>query len=152
MINADVVHVDEPQTRSRICEHVLRDLPEWFGIEAATSGYIRDVAELPTFAVGELGFLSLKQHTPAAAEVYVMAVRREAHRRGIGSALLAAGESYLRVRNVEYVQVKTLGPSRASEPYARTRAFYEARGFVPLEEIHGLWDEGNPCLVLVKRL
>ena len=30
--------------------------------------------------------------------------------------------------------MKTLGPSRPSEPYARTRDFYEAQGFVPLEE------------------
>ena len=152
MITADVVHVDDPQARSRICEHVLRGLPEWFGIEAATSAYIHDVAELSTFAVGDVGFLSLKQHTPGAAEVYVMGVRREAHGRGIGSALLAAAESYLRARDVEYLQVKTLGPSRPDEHYARSRAFYLARGFVPLEEIHGLWDEGNPCLVLVKRL
>jgi hypothetical protein len=47
--------------------------------------------------------------------------------------------------------VKTLGPSRPSEGYERTRRFYEARGFVALEEIHGLW-EGNPCLLMVKRL
>jgi GNAT superfamily N-acetyltransferase len=153
MIAADaVVRVDDQRERSRICEHVLRDLPEWFGIEDATSAYIRDVAELPTFAVDDLGFLSLKHHTPRAAEIYVMAVRRDAHRRGIGSALLAAAETDLRAQGAEYLQVKTLGPSRPSEHYERTRAFYEARGFVPLEEIHRLWDEDNPCLLLVKRL
>ena len=58
---------------------------------------------------------------------------------------------YLRARGVEYLQVKTLGPSDPDEGYARTRAFYEARGFVALEEIHGLW-EHNPCLLMVKRL
>jgi hypothetical protein len=52
---------------------------------------------------------------------------------------------------VEYLQVKTLGPSWPDPGYERTRRFYEARGFVPLEEIHGLW-EHNPCLILVKRL
>jgi len=147
-----VVRVESADARSALCEHVLRDLPEWFGIEAATAAYIRDVAALPTFAVDRDAFLALKQHTPRAAEIYVMGVRRERQRRGLGSALLAAAEAYLRGRGVEYLQVKTLGPSRASEPYTRTRAFYEARGFVPLEEIHGLWSHDNPCLLLVKRL
>jgi GNAT superfamily N-acetyltransferase len=135
----------------RASEAVLRDLPDWFGIEEATEAYIRGVAELPTFAVGDDAFLSLKQHTRLAAEVYVMGVRPSRHRRGLGSALLAAAEEYLRERGVEYLQVKTLGPSDPYEPYARTRRFYEARGFVALEELHDLW-EANPCLIMVKRL
>jgi len=83
--------------------------------------------------------------------VYVMGVRPACHRRGLGTALLASAEDYLRARGVEYLQVKTLGPSRPDERYARTRLFYEARGFVPLEELHELW-EHNPALILVKRL
>jgi hypothetical protein len=50
------------------------------------------------------------------------------------------------------MQVKTLGPSRLDEHYAKTRAFYEAMGFRPLEEFKQIWDENNPCLVMVKRL
>src|SRR5207253_1694292 len=38
-------------------------------------------------------------------------------------------------------------PSRG---YDATRAFYEAVGFVALEELHGLWDEDNPAVILVK--
>jgi GNAT superfamily N-acetyltransferase len=146
-----VVEVELPAERSRLCEHVLRDLPDWFGIEEATAAYIRDVAELPTFAVGDDAFLSLRVHNPRAAEVYVMGVRRAAHRQGLGSAVLVAAEEYLRARGVEYLQVKTLGPSAPDEGYERTRQFYEARGFVPLEELDHLW-EHNPCLLLVKRL
>ncbi len=146
-----VVELEDPAARSQLCESILRELPEWFGIEDATAAYIRDVAALPTFAVGDEGFLAVKLHTPKAAELYVMGVRPERHRQGVGSALLAAVEDYLRERGVEYFQVKTLGPSRPSEGYERTRRFYEARGFVALEEIHGLW-EGNPCLLMVKRL
>ncbi len=131
---------------------MLRDLPDWFGIEEATSAYIRDVAELPTLGVGEDALLSLKLHTPRAAEVYVMGVRMAQQGRGLGTALLAAAEDYLRARRVEYLQVKTLGPSNPDEGYARTRRFYDARGFVALEELHGLWDEENPTLILVKRL
>jgi GNAT superfamily N-acetyltransferase len=146
-----VVEVEDPTERSRLCESVLRDLPEWFGIEEATAAYIRDVAELPTLAIGEDAFLSLKLHTPRAAEVYVMGVRRARHGQGLGTELLRAAEDYLRSRGVEYLQVKTLGPSWPDPGYERTRRFYEARGFVPLEELHGLW-EHNPCLILVKRL
>jgi GNAT superfamily N-acetyltransferase len=146
-----LVEVHDPQERSRLCESVLRELPEWFGIEEATAAYIRDVAELPTFALEDDAFLSVKLHTPLAAELYVMGVRRERHREGLGTRLLAAAEDYLRARGVEYLQVKTLGPSWPDDGYERTRLFYEARGFVALEEIHGLWD-ANPCLLMVKRL
>ncbi len=146
-----VVEVESGAERSRLCERVLRDLPEWFGIEEATAAYIRDVAALPTFAVGDDAFVSLKLHNAHAAEVYVMAVRRARHGQGLGTALLKAAERYLRTRDVEYLQVKTLGPSDPDEGYARTRAFYEARGFTPLEELHDLWD-ANPCLLMIKRL
>jgi GNAT superfamily N-acetyltransferase len=147
----NVREIDDPPERSRLCEIVLRDLPDWFGIEEATGAYIRDVETLPTFGVDGDAILALKLHNPRAAEVYVMGVRRTRHRQGVGSALLAAAEGYLRARDVEYLQVKTLGPSHPDEGYARTRAFYEVRGFVPLEELHELW-EHNPCLLMVKRL
>ena len=146
-----VVEVRDPAERSKICEVVLRDLPDWFGIEEATAAYIRDVAGLATFAVGGDAFIALETHNPRAAEVYVMGVRPEKQGQGLGTAVLGAGESYLRDRGVEYLQVKTLGPSHPDAGYERTRGFYEARGFVPLEELHDLW-EANPCLLLVKRL
>lgn len=153
----NVVAVAVPHERSRICEAILRALPEWFGIESATLEYIEGVAELPTFAArdenGEaMGFLSLKLHTARAAEVWVMAVLPALHRRGVGRALVATAEEYLRDRTFEFLQVKTLGPSHPSERYRRTRQFYEGVGFVPLEEIHGLWSPDNPCLVMVKAL
>jgi ribosomal protein S18 acetylase RimI-like enzyme len=50
------------------------------------------------------------------------------------------------------MQVKTLGPSNPDPGYARTRAFYEALGFRPLEELKQIWDEQNPCLIMVKQL
>jgi GNAT superfamily N-acetyltransferase len=147
-----VVEVHDPIERSRICDGVLGDLSDWFGFEDVNAAYVRDVAELPTFAIGDDAFLALKVHNPRAAELYVIGVRRDRHRQGLGTALLDAAEAYLRARDVEYLQVKTLGPSYPDEGYERTRRFYETRGFVPLEEIHGLWDTDNPCLLMVKRL
>jgi GNAT superfamily N-acetyltransferase len=148
----NVTLVEDPTSRSRICRRILRELPGWFGLEDANARYEREVADLLTFAVGDDAFLSLKRHTLRAAEVYVMGVRPDLHRRGLGTALLDAAEAYLSEQGVEYLQVKTLGPSRPSDRYEGTRRFYEARGFVPVEELHGIWDEGNPCLVLVKHL
>jgi coenzyme F420-0:L-glutamate ligase/coenzyme F420-1:gamma-L-glutamate ligase len=146
-----VVEIHDAAERSRIAEAVLRDLPEWFGIEESTRQYIEDSAALPTLAVEpDIGFLCLKQHTPRAAELYVMGVRREEHRRGIGRALVAEAERWCRARGIRYLQVKTLGPSRPDIGYDATRVFYEAVGFVPLEELHGLWSHGNPALILVK--
>jgi coenzyme F420-0:L-glutamate ligase/coenzyme F420-1:gamma-L-glutamate ligase len=146
-----IVEISEPAERSRLADAVLHDLPEWFGIEEVTRQYVEDAATLPTFAVEpDLGFLSLKQHTPRAAEVYVMAVRREQHRRGIGRALVRAAERWCRAQGIRYLQVKTLGPSRPDSGYDATRAFYEAVGFVALEELHGLWSHDNPALILVK--
>jgi coenzyme F420-0:L-glutamate ligase / coenzyme F420-1:gamma-L-glutamate ligase len=146
-----VAELVDPAERSRIAEAVLRDLPEWFGIEESTQMYVHDAAALPTFAVGlDLGFLCVKQHTSAAAEVYVMGVRRSHHRTGIGRALVAAAESWCRARGIRYLQVKTLGPSKADRGYKATRRFYEAVGFIALEELHGLWSHDNPTLILVK--
>jgi coenzyme F420-0:L-glutamate ligase / coenzyme F420-1:gamma-L-glutamate ligase len=146
-----VVEIQDPAERSRVAEAVLRDLPEWFGIEESTLQYVEDAATLPTFAVEpDLGFLCLKQHTARAAEVYVMGVRRAQHRHGIGRALVAEAERWCRARGIRYLQVKTLGPSRPDTGYDATRAFYEAVGFVALEELHGLWSHDNPALILVK--
>jgi GNAT superfamily N-acetyltransferase len=131
---------------------VLAALPDWFGIEEAVDSYVRDVAALQTFAAGRDGFLALKQHTDAAAEISVMGVRPESRGRGLGTALLEAAEPFLRAREVEYLQVKTLGPSQPSEHYAETRSFYAARGFRPLEELTAIWGEENPCLIMVKSL
>jgi GNAT superfamily N-acetyltransferase len=147
-----VVEVVDPGERSRLCESVLRALPDWFGIEEAIVDYIADIGSLTTFAVDGDAFLALKLHAPEAAEVYVMGVRPERHGQGLGTSLVEAAESHLRARGVQFLQVKTLGPSHPDEHYARTRRFYEGRGFAPLEELHGLWGEANPCLIMVKRL
>jgi coenzyme F420-0:L-glutamate ligase / coenzyme F420-1:gamma-L-glutamate ligase len=146
-----VVEITDPAERSSIAEALLRDLPEWFGLEEATAAYIESAATLTTFAVEpSLGFLCLKPHTPRAAEIYVMGVRRNHHRRGIGRALVEAAEAWCRAHSIRYLQVKTLGPSRPDPEYSRTHAFYAALGFIELEELHGLWDEENPALILIK--
>ena len=149
--------IEGPLTnQSTICGPILRSLPDWFGIEKAILGYECEIDRLPTFLAKDdgivLGFISLKQHFPASAEIYVMGVLPEAHRLGIGRALVTAAEAHARRLGIEYLQVKTLGPTNQDPGYARTRVFYNAMGFVPMEEFKKIWDENNPCLILVKRL
>lgn len=60
-------------------------------------------------------------------------------------------EQELSREGVEYLQVKTLGPSRPNAEYALTKKCYERVGFVPLEELSGMWP-GVPCLSLVKHI
>jgi len=144
------------QGQSAVCLPILRMLPDWFGMEAGIQNYEREIGGLPTFLAmmdGQpVGFLSLKQHSPWSMEVFVMGVNPLFHRCGIGKSLMQAAEAYAREQAVEYLQVKTLGPSRPDEGYAATRAFYAAVGFRPLEEFKQIWDANNPCLIMVKRL
>jgi ribosomal protein S18 acetylase RimI-like enzyme len=142
--------------QSVIVNEILRALPDWFGIEEAIVNYVKEVDDLPVFLARHgdeiQGFISIRQHFDQAAEVHLIAVRPEHHRAGVGRALLEAAQQWLRARQVEFLQVKTLSPARECEHYARTRLFYESMGFRPLEEFKTLWGERNPCLMMVRRL
>ncbi len=144
------------QNQASNCISILRELPDWFGIEKAIRDYEQEVEHLPTFLARSggsvAGFLSLKQHNPFASEIFVMAVRPTAQRLGMGRALVETAENHSHELGVEYMQVKTLGPSRPDKGYASTLAFYAALGYRPLEEFPQIWGKRNPCLVLVKRL
>ena len=151
------VHIEGPHfEKSSVCTPVIRSLPAWFDIEEAIIYYSTQIDHLPTWLACQadrvIGFVSLKQHTPYSAEVYVMGILAEAHRKGIGRLLIDRSQIWLKSNGVEYLQVKTLGPSDTDESFARTRAFYEAMGFRPLEEIKEIWGEQNPCLIMIKRL
>jgi len=99
-----------------------------------------------------LGLLAVAVHSAHAAEIHVVGVLPHRHRAGVGSALLAAAEGWLREQGVRYLTVKTLSGTHPDAGYAGTRAFYEAAGFVPLLELPALWGPDNPCLVMLKTL
>lgn len=139
------------------CEPVLRDLPQWFGIESAIVQYVRDIESLPTFLALDdgdhaMGFMTVRRHFALAAELHVLAVRTCHHRCGVGRALLAQVEHWLRLEGTRFLQVKTLAPTATSEHYERTRRFYEAMGFTPLEIFPTLWDPRNPALLMIKTI
>ena len=133
---------------------LLRDLPEWFGIEESVRAYIEAARTLPSAAAlaGDdvVGVCLLRRHTDVAAEIELLAVRRDLHRGGIGRRLVERVESDLAADGVRLLQVKSRGPSAESAEYARTRAFYGACGFLPLEERTDIWGPENPCLIMVK--
>jgi len=148
--------IRQMETREHaLCDRILRGLPDWFGIEEAIVNYVRDLQNMETWiaeADGEcVGFSAINQHNEYSAEIHVMAVAEEYHRQGIGRQLVEHSEATLLSRSVEFLQVKTLSPSRPNTHFERTRRFYERMGFRPLEE-NLLWGERNPCLIMVKHL
>ncbi len=141
--------------KGSVCEKIMRSLPQWFGIEAAIIQYAKDIEQLPTFVAMEdskaVGFLTIKQHNQFTAEIYVMGVLPQFHRKGIGSSLIEQAEKFINQNGIEYFQVKTLGESHPDKYYALTRGFYFKMGFKPIEEFSQIWDD-IPCLLMVKAL
>ena len=117
-------------------ERILRTLPNWFGIEEALQEYVQDVERLrPSSRDGQtiVGFITLREHFPAACEVHCFAIHAAARGRGIGRSLHSYVESWLAHTGVRFLQVKTLSASSPSNEYAQTRAFYVAIGYYPME-------------------
>ena len=71
---------------------------------------------------------------------------------GVGKALYNAVEHYFVQNGCKYVIVKTLSDAVDYEPYTKTRKFYESIGFEYLVNLTEMWDEHNPCLIIIKAL
>ena len=138
----------------RASDEILELLPTWFGIPEANQGYIDTADTHPGIVASRgndpVGITTVKHHSPYAAEVYLMAIKPAFHRHGIGTLMLCQVEAGLARDRVEFLQVKTLSAARVDEGYAKTRAFWLASGFRPLEEFPTLWDPSNPALQLIK--
>ena len=160
MDTRSAVQISGPHRNSAsVCEPILRALPDWFGIEQAIQDYVAAIDSLPTFLAHDgkanprpIGFMSIKPHSPQCAELYVLGILASHHRHGIGRALLEHSERWLIDQGTRFLQVKTLSPSRPCIHYDATRRFYQAMGFVHLEELKTLWGERNPCLMMIKSL
>jgi GNAT superfamily N-acetyltransferase len=136
-------------------KRLLDLLPSWFGIPEANAGYVGSATRLPGLVAHSgtepIGVLLYRRHFPEAAEIHLMAVAPSWHRRGVGRALPATVVADLSSDGCRVLQVKTLGATHPDQGYARTRAFYQAVGFLPLEETNDLW-AGHPCLIMVRWL
>ena len=150
----DIRIITEQAQKSEITNCILRELPEWFGIEKSILEYVVGVRDKTLYAAFEghrcIGFISIKENNRYTAEIYVMGVIPQYHRQGIGRSLYEAAQLHVRNAGYDLFMVKTVGESSDYEPYRRTRDFYLGLGFLPLEEIKELWDASNPCLILVK--
>src|SRR5262245_9082678 len=114
----------QPEDVTR-CAEILYALPEWFGLEAANRAYVESLRVLPgAVAIREdkvAGFVALFEHDPRSFELHVLAVAREQHRRGIGTALVRAAEQLARRRGARWLHVKTRGPATPDPDYESTR-------------------------------
>jgi GNAT superfamily N-acetyltransferase len=148
--------IEVTSNKGVICAEILATIPQWFGLPESNAAYKRDVERMAMFAAIEderaLGFLALNQHTPHAVEIHVMGVRPEHHRSGLGRALVVRAEDWVRARGARFFTVKTRSLSAPDPNYAKTHRFYEAMGFLPIEEFPTLWDPQNPALMLAKYL
>jgi len=146
--------IDQRPTGSgAACKAILATIGDWFGLPASNAEYETLAQTSPAVValedVAPVG-LMLKRHFNSALEVYFLGVIRERHRQGVGRALMAHAETVARAEGLRFVTVKTQGPSANYEPYARTRRFYEALGYVALEELDVGWGTQNPALIMAK--
>ncbi len=149
-----IIEVLGESRKAQISNDVLRDLPDWFGIEESILAYIVGCKSMPMYAIYEnesaISFVSLKTHFKTSCELYVLGVLKKFHRQGLGKQLISYAEEEVRKKGVKYMTVKTLSAGRPNAFYDKTRAFYLGIGYEPLEEFETLWDESNPCLLMIK--
>ena len=150
----ELKEVNEKDKKSEICNAILRALPNWFGNEPAIVDYTAQVRDIPFLSAyidgAPIGFVAIKEHNPYTAEVCVMGIITDHHRQGIGREMIHWCEEYCLSSGKEFLTVKTLDESGASKSYDKTRQFYLALGFRPLEVFPLHWDKDNPCLFMVK--
>ena len=153
-MEAQLIEITDAESKSAITRTVLSSLPEWFGIPESTELYMKQSRTLPFVAAMEgdaaVGFLALMETSPNALEIHVMGVLPSHHRKGIGRILFGWAYQYAHAHHYDFLHVKTLDASANCAEYDRTRAYYLAMGFKPLVCLPTLWDERNPCLLLVK--
>ena len=151
--SAIIKYIETTDEKTFIASHILSQLPAWFGIPESTLEYVKNCANMPFWAAyiddKAIGFISLKETSPATAEIYVMGIVEKYHRQGIGRMLWDQFLAFARQSEYEFIQVKTVKKGHYQE-YDKTNAFYEALGFREFECLPTLWDISNPCQIYVQ--
>lgn len=148
-----VTEILDCHEKERISRQVLNDLPEWFGLPESTENYIAESQKMPFLACYDgnniLGFIALHATSKDCADIFVMGVMKEYHRKGVGRVLYREYEKMARKLGYSYSQVKTVQTGHYKE-YDITNQFYISMGYKELECFPELWDPWNPCQIYIK--
>ncbi|MDQ3021849.1 MAG: GNAT family N-acetyltransferase [Bacteroidota bacterium] len=145
--------VNDLQTKELMTDEILHSLPDWFGIEAAIRMYMKEVqdTEKPFHTAYDdkrhIGLISLKNNYSTTTDIFLMAVLKEYHRKGIGKELINWAKGYCLENKKKLLIVKTLSERHPDKNYTKTRLFYKGQGFFEFEENLEMWN-GIPCLIL----
>ena len=152
-MNLEIKKVEDKDIKEKVAREILYDLPEWFGMPESTESYITDSQDMPylaAYADSKLaGFIVLNATSPDTADIFVMGIKKEFHRKGIGRKLYEAYESMAKDLGYSYSQVKTVQSGHYDE-YDITNKFYQSMGYVELECFPEMWDSWNPCQIYIK--
>ena len=150
-----IEQIHDKTLKSAIARKVLEALHDWFEVDESREKYIRDCADWLFFAAKEngeyVGFLCLKKTGRATAELAVMGLLKEYHRKGLGRALFAEAKKAAADASYAFMQVKTVKMGVYAD-YDQTNRFYQALGFQEFEVIEELWGAENPCQIYVMAL
>ena len=151
----EVLQISNSDEKKRISRAVLEKLTDWFGVEQYREEYIEKSADKLYFAAFDedkpVGFICLNETGKDTAEIYVMGVLMDYHRKGIGRRLFAALKRGARQAGYSFLQVKTVQMGKYDD-YDDTNRFYQSLGFKEFEVFPLLWDEANPCQIYVMAL
>jgi ribosomal protein S18 acetylase RimI-like enzyme len=99
-VNDGVKICEITQHKSDFAREILTALPAWFGIPESPETYVREAGALPmlgaTAGSDPIGFLSLKEHNSFTTEAFVLGVKPDWHRKGVGRRLFQNAETSLR--------------------------------------------------------
>ncbi len=135
---------------AQTCDQIILTLPHHFGHEGgrlACAQAVRTSEGWVAILDGRIvGFLTLQFHFPTTAEITWMAVHAKLRGQGVGRRLIERLRQEMQAQGYQLLLVSTLAPSydegSVGDGYAATRAFYQAVGFLALQEVPLYWGVG----------
>lgn len=150
-----IKEIKDTKEKEKISREILYDLTEWFGVTEFIENYINDSKNMPYLAAymenKPIGFIVLNKTSDDSSEIFVMGVKKEFHRLGVGRELIKNYENLSKELSFSYSQVKTV-KSGCYKEYDITNKFYISMGYVELECFPDMWNEWNPCQIYIKYL
>lgn len=148
--------VETTTEKQDIARVVLRDLPEWFGIEESTLEYVENVSKYPFVAAYidnvPIGFYSIREENKNVLDMYVLGVLKKYHNSGVGTKLQQYVDQYAKEKKYTYLMVLTLAEKVQNKEYLLTRDFYLKQGFIDFYQNDDIFDEYNSCQIMMKKV